>query len=71
MFLIRPMCLTSLARAGMGNLQGIAGHIASMIFSAGRNYVSCVNSKKKFRKISGEQKRSSRPQKLNFSPKIK
>ena len=30
----------------MGNLLGIAGDIARMIFSAGRIYVSCVKSKK-------------------------
>ena len=34
-------------KTGVGNLQGIAGHIARMIFSASRIYVSCVKSKKK------------------------
>ena len=35
-----------LSKSGVGNLQGIAGHIARMIFSAGHICVSCANNKK-------------------------
>ena len=35
---------TSRFKAGVENLQGIAGHVARVIFSAGRIYVLCVKS---------------------------
>ena len=40
-------CCCLNAKSGMGNLQGIAGHIARMIFSAGHIYVSCAKGKKR------------------------
>ena len=44
-------------RSGVGNLQGIAGHIARMIFSAGHIYVSCAKiTKSSFENLVGSKK---------------
>ena len=43
----------------MGNLQGIANHIARMMFSAGYIYVSCAKSKKSSSKNLLESKKKS------------
>ena len=46
--LSRPIDFELCSTTWVGNLQGIAVHIARIIFSAGRNYISCVKSKRVF-----------------------
>ena len=61
------------SRAGVGNLQGIAGHICTHDIFSGPHlrFMRKVQKKVPLKIWWGAKKRSSRPQKPNFSPKIK
>ena len=48
------------SRPEVGNLQGIAGHIARMIFSAGHIYVLCAKSEKSFSENLVESKKKAK-----------